>query len=90
MLQVSFIRQNKDVVVERLALRNFSDTSLVDQVIALDDERKRLQADFDNTQAKVNNASKEIGNFMKAGEKEKAEQLKTEVAGLKTSIEPLK
>ena len=90
MLQVSFIRQNKDVVVERLAIRNFSDTSLVDQVIALDDERKRLQADFDNTQAKVNNASKEIGNFMKAGEKEKAEQLKNEVAGLKTSIEPLK
>ena len=90
MLQVSFIRQNKDLVVERLALRNFSDTSLVDQVIALDDERKRLQADFDNTQAKVNNASKEIGNFMKAGEKEKAEQLKTEVAGLKVSIEPLK
>lgn len=90
MLQVSFIRQNRESVLERLAIRNFSQTQLIDEVIALDDDRKRLQAEFDTTQSRVNNASKEIGNLMKQGEREKAESLKGEVAELKKNIEPLK
>lgn len=71
-------------------VKNFTETGIIDDVIALDDERKKLQADFDNTQAKVNSASKEIGNLMKQGDKEKAEILKNEVAALKANIEPLK
>ena len=90
MLQVSYIRQNRETVLERLAVKNFSQTQLVDEVIALDDERKRVQAEFDNTQSKVNAASKEIGNLMRQGQKEQAESLKAEVAGLKQNIEPLK
>lgn len=90
MLQVSFIRQNRELVLERLAVKNFFQTELIDEVIVLDDERKRLQAEFDNTQARVNSASKEIGNLMRQGQKEGAETLKAEVAFLKTGIEPLK
>jgi seryl-tRNA synthetase len=90
MLQVSYIRQNRETVLERLAVRNFSQTELVDEVIALDDERKRVQAEFDTTQSKVNAASKDIGNLMRQGQKEQAEALKAEVASLKTNIEPLK
>jgi seryl-tRNA synthetase len=90
MLQVQYIRQNRDEVLERLAKRNFSDVSTVDEVIALDDERKRLQAEFDDNQAKVNSASKEIGGLMKQGKKEEAEVLKSDVATLKNTIEPLK
>lgn len=90
MLQVNYIRQNRDTVLERLAVKNFNQTQLVDEVIFLDDERKRLQADFDNTQSKVNSASKEIGNLMRQGQKDQAESLKAEVASLKTNIEPLK
>ncbi|MCW3079679.1 serine--tRNA ligase [Segetibacter sp.] len=90
MLQVSFIRQNREAVLERLAVKNFFQTELVDEVIALDDERKKLQADFDSTQARVNSASKEIGNLMRQGQKEGAETLKAEVASLKVGIEPLK
>ena len=90
MLQVSYIRQNRDTVLERLAVKNFTQVQLVDEVITLDDERKKLQADFDNTQAGVNTASKEIGNLMRQGQKDQAEGLKAEVASLKTNIEPLK
>ena len=90
MLQVSYIRQNREAVIERLAVRNFLQADLVDAVIALDDERKKLQAEFDNTQSKINNASKEIGNLMKQGKKEEAEASKAEVAELKTVIDPLK
>jgi seryl-tRNA synthetase len=90
MLQVNYIRQNRETVLERLAVRNFFQAELVDEVIALDDERKRVQAEFDNTQSKVNAASKEIGNLMRQGQKEQAETLKAEVASLKINIEPLK
>lgn len=90
MLQVNFLRQQKDEVLRRLAIKNFKQPGLVDEVIALDDERKKLQAEFDTTQAKLNSASKEIGKLMAQGNKQAAEDLKTEVASLKTGLEPLK
>jgi seryl-tRNA synthetase len=90
MLQVNFLRQNKDEVLRRLAIRNFKQPQIVDEVIALDDERKRVQAEFDNTQSKVNAASKDIGKLMGQGKKEEAEALKQEVANHKAALEPLK
>ncbi|MGL1102651.1 hypothetical protein ACSTLM_00385, partial [Vibrio parahaemolyticus] len=63
---------------------------LVDEIISLDDHRKKLQASFDETQAKVNAASKEIGMLMGKGEKAEAEALKAKVASLKQELEPLK
>jgi len=90
MLQVSFLRQNKEIAKQKLAIKHFANLDLVDTVIAMDDERKQLQASCDEMQAKVNAASKEIGGLMAKGEKEQAENLKNEVAGLKTQLDPLK
>ncbi|WP_207497308.1 serine--tRNA ligase [Aridibaculum aurantiacum] len=90
MLQVNYIRQNRETVLERLAIKNFKNTELVDEVLKLDDERKRLQNEFDSNQAKVNSASKEIGNLMRTGDKDGAEALKQEVATIKQTLEPLK
>jgi seryl-tRNA synthetase len=90
MLQVSVLRNNTEDVKRRLAVKNFNQPELVDRIIALDDERKKLQADFDNTQAKVNAASKEIGKMMAQGDKAGAENTKTEVANWKSTLEPLK
>lgn len=90
MLQVNFLRQHKDEVLRRLAIKNFKQPEIVDEVISLDDERKRLQVEFDNTQAKVNAASKDIGKLMGQGKKDEAEALKQEVATHKISLEPLK
>lgn len=90
MLQVSVLRNNTEEVKKRLAVKHFNQPELVDAIIALDDERKRLQAEFDITQAKVNAASKEIGKLMGQGKKEEAENLKTDVAGWKSALEPLK
>ena len=89
MLQVGFIRQHTDLVKERLAVRNFKQTDVVDAVIALDDERKKLQFEFDETQSKLNAASKEIGQLMAKGNKEEAEQKKQQVATLKSSLQPI-
>ena len=90
MLQVHVLRNNPAEVKKRLAVKQFKQLDLVDLIISLDDDRKRLQNEFDNTQAKVNSASKEIGKFMAQGNKEGAEATKTDVAGWKAALEPLK
>ena len=90
MLQVNVLRQKTDWVKGRLGVKNFKQTELVDEIIALDDERKKLQAEFDALQAKVNASSKNIGKLMAAGNKEEAEQLKADVANWKASLEPVK
>jgi seryl-tRNA synthetase len=89
MLQVAFIRNNKEEVIQRLAVKNFPEPDLVDEIISLDDERKRLRFEFDNTQARVNSASKEIGMLMGKGNKEEAEVKKQEVGTLKLSLQPI-
>lgn len=90
MLQVNILRQNPDWVKERLAVKNFANLHLVDEIIALDDERKKSKTAFDNAQSKINTASKSIGALMAQGKKEEAENLKNEVASLKPALEPLK
>ena len=90
MLQVSYLRQHTQLAKELLAIKHFSNVDSVDQAIAMDDQRKRLQASFDDLQSKVNSASKEIGNHMAKGEKEQAEAIKQNVGAWKLALEPLK
>jgi len=89
MLQVAFIRNNKDEVKERLSVKNFAEPGLVDEILSLDEERKKLQQEFDSTQAKVNSTSKEIGQLMAKGQKEEGENKKRDVATLKLSLQPI-
>ena len=90
MLQVQVLRNNTAEVKKKLALKQFKQLELVDQVVSLDDERKKLQADFDQTQAKVNAASKEIGKCMATGNQAEADSIKSNVAVWKALLEPLK
>ncbi len=89
MLQVQFIRQNKELVLERLGVKNFKEPGLVDEVLALDDQRRKLTLDYDETQAKINTASKEIGKLMASGDKSAAEARKQDVATLKQALGPI-
>jgi len=89
MLQLQVLRQNPEWIKERLAVKYFNDGSVVDEILKLDEQRKKLQLEFDNTQAKINSSSKEIGQLMAKGETEKAEALKQTVPSLKTSLQPI-
>ena len=89
MLQINVLRQNKELVKERLAAKYFSDISLVDTILSLDDQVRKLKVESETLQATMNTASKEIGMLMGKGEKEKAEQKKQEVAQHKTSVQQL-
>lgn len=89
MLQVTFLRQHTLLVKEKLAIKNFSNPELVDEVIALDDQRKQFTFQYDELQGQVNRMSKEIGMLMAKGEKESAERKKSEVADLKAGLQPI-
>ena len=89
MLQLQVLRQDPAKVKERLLVKHFSAPELVDEIIAFDEERKKLQLESDNTLAKINAASKEIGQLMGKGQKEEAEKRKQEVAGFKTALQPI-
>jgi seryl-tRNA synthetase len=90
MLQVNVLRNNPEWVKQRLAIKHFKQTGLVDEIIALDDKRKKLQLDFDNTQAKINSSSKDIGKLMGQGNKQEADALKAAIPQLKATLEPAK
>ncbi|MFV0606211.1 MAG: serine--tRNA ligase [Niabella sp.] len=89
MLQLQVLRQNIEEAKERLAVKNFKNPEIVDEVIALDDQRKKLQLEFDTTQSQINSASKEIGKLMATGDKETADVRKKEVADLKATLQPV-
>ena len=89
MLQVNLIRQNAEEVKRRLAVKNFTAINLVDEIIALDEERKKLVFQFDEIKAGINAASKEIGQLMSRGEKEKADAKRKNVEQLKEKLTPV-
>ncbi|MFD1161262.1 serine--tRNA ligase [Hwangdonia seohaensis] len=89
MLQVPFIRENKDLVIARLAKRNIDASKMIDEVIAFDEDRKRIQTELDNTLAESNALSKEIGNLYKSGEAQKANALKEKTSALKDKSKTL-
>jgi seryl-tRNA synthetase len=89
MLQLAFIRQNRDLVIERLSVKNFKETGLVDDIIMLDELRRKTQQENDEVSSKINAASKEIGMLISKGEKEAAEQKKAEASSYRESSKQL-
>ena len=90
MLQVQFIRENKKVVLDGLAKRNFADAEkIVNQVLAADENRRATQVELDNTLAESNKLSKEIGNLYKSGQPQKANLLKEKTGQLKDASKDL-
>ncbi|MEJ7692801.1 serine--tRNA ligase [Daejeonella sp.] len=83
MLQVSYIRENRDEVLNRLAVRNFKQPELVDQIIQLDDDRRQTQTYLDSISAEANAAAKKIGDLMRQGLKVEAEGLKEQTNSFK-------
>jgi len=84
MLTVAFIRENKDLVLNGLAVRNFNDAeNIINQVIERDASRRATQAKLDNALSESNKLSKEIGILFKSGEVQKANIVKEKTSQLK-------
>lgn len=89
MLQLATLRNDPDWVKKRLAVKNFSDTSIVDSIISLDEERRKLTLQSEELQSKINSVSKEIGALMGKGQKDEANARKKEIESFKTQLNPL-
>ncbi len=86
MLQINNIRQNPEWVKERLAVRHVKDLEIVDRILTIDEELRKLKISTETLQAGINAASKEIGALMSKGQKEAAEIKKQEVSALKSEL----
>lgn len=90
MLQVQFIRENKQTVLDGLAKRNFANAeTIINQVLTADEKRRKIQVSLDDSLAESNKLSKEIGGFFKSGEVQKATLLKEKTSQLKEKSKEL-
>ena len=89
MLSVSFIRDQRDYLIERLKIKNFHQVEIIDAIIIRDNERRSLQVKQDHLQAELNVKSREIGALYKEGKKEAANEAKEATARLKEEIKVL-
>ncbi|MCY4780122.1 serine--tRNA ligase [Sphingobacterium sp. UT-1RO-CII-1] len=89
MLQLNYIRENRDAVIERLTVKNFNEVSLIDDLIQLDESRRKIQNESDAIAAEANAAAKQIGDLMRQGKREEAEAIKSKSSGYKEQVKLL-
>ncbi len=89
MLQLHFIRANRNLIIERLKLKNFEASEILERIIAKDDERRETQKQHDEKQARANKLAKDIGMLYKQGKTEEANKIKEETASMKIEIKDL-
>lgn len=89
MLTLKNITDNKDEIIRKLARRGFEAKDLVVKILELNDMRKSNKAKLDESLSQLNIISREIGQLMKAGQKEEAEKTKVKVAEIKESNKQL-
>ena len=90
MLDIKFLRENPDLVKENIK-KKFQDhkLGLVDEVIDLDKKYRELQLSGDTLRMERNSLSKEIGNLMREGKKDEAENTKAKVNEINSKLESI-
>ena len=83
MLQIQVLRENPEHVIERLKVKNFDATELVNNILTLDTQLRQLKKNLDNNLMEQGKIAKSIGQMFKEGRREEAEQMKAQTAELK-------
>ena len=89
MLQTRFIVENPDFVVQRLKIKNFDASSLVQKIVELDKEKRNLQKQIESLKAEQNALARQIGQLFKQGKRNEAEQAREQSSALKEQIKVL-
>ena len=89
MLQLKYLRENKETAIEALEKRNFKGAELINQLLELDESRRKTQTDLDQQLSEANNLAKEIGKIFKSGAADKVSALKERSTELKSSSKEL-
>lgn len=90
MLQLTYIRNNKEKAIEALKKRGFDAKNILDSILEFDDKRKLTQQELDQNLAELNQISKQIGELFKKGEAEQANALKNKTTEYKEKSQELK
>ena len=85
MLTLQLINQDPEEVIRRLAVKHFDAREPIMRIVELDKQRRSLQKQRDDNAAVLNKMAAQIGALMKQGNREEAEKVKAQVAGLKTA-----
>lgn len=86
MLNLKFIQDNPELIVERLKLKNFDASEIVSNIIDLYAQKNKLQSEADSAKAEMNKISKEIGLLFREGKHDEANSAKKRTAELKENI----
>ena len=84
MLTLKLLREQPEFVIKKLAVKNFDATEIVKRINELDKDRRAMQTELDASLAEQKRLAATIGALMKEGNKEAAEEVKTQVAAMKT------
>lgn len=83
MLQINYIADNQQEIIERLRIKNFDASEIVPQLVALNNERKKIQKELDTKLAEANKIAKSIGQLFKEGKAQEAQEMKAKSGELK-------
>ena len=83
MLQIQLLRENSQYVIDRLKIKNFDATALVEEILQLDAENRASKKAIDDNLMEQNQGAKAIGGLFKEGKREEAEAIKARMADLK-------
>lgn len=86
MLQISYIRENKEKVIEALKKRGFKEVEKIEELLLLDESKRSIQSQSDIVASQANAAAKQVGELMRAGKREEAEVIKTSSSDYKEQI----
>ncbi len=90
MLSISFIRENRDLVLSGLKKKRLKEAdALIEEVISLDNKRKKTQKERDDVQFTANSEAKKIGTLIKEGNISQAEGAKKKAGALKSEVQEL-
>lgn len=89
MLDIHYLRENHNEVIERLKVKNFDASEIVNQILEIDKKRRETQKDLDSTLAESKSMSKEIGTLFKDAKFEEADKLKEKTSRLKAKSKAL-
>ena len=89
MLEINFIKENKDLVVKSLSKRNLDSSSMIESVIEIDIKKRKIQTELDSILHQLNLISKDIGDLFKKGLQKDAQILKEKTVKLKENSKKL-
>lgn len=89
MLDLQFIRENPEIVREAIRIKKAGDVSVVDALLAVDEQRRTATTALQEAQTELNTASKQIGELMREGRRDEANAVKEQTNILKQRVKEL-